>query len=97
MKFLNELNLDEIIINDIIEHNGDAITTDLDSNYHNVKTNYELLKYLGIKCFEQLLIYEIDIFLIDTDVLKNSLEKINNIKDFIDNVNEDFFYIENLI
>ena len=97
MNILSELGFNEDTINKIIEQNGKAILTDLDNNSKLVKTNYMLLKTINITCLEELFIYEIDIFLMNTELLTEKIKNTNNIEEFINKVNEDFFNIETII
>lgn len=97
MNILSELGFNEDTINKIIEQNGEAILTDLDNNSKLVKTNYMLLKTINITCLEELFIYEIDIFLMNTELLTEKIKNTNNIEEFINKVNEDFFNIETII
>ena len=97
MNILSELGFNEDTIKKIIEQNGEAILTDLDNNSKLVKTNYMLLKTINITCLEELFIYEIDIFLMNTELLTEKIKNTNNIEEFINKVNEDFFNIETII
>ena len=97
MDFLNEIGIENSIIEEIIKYNGEAILLDLDSYYENVKSNYLILKEMGITCINELLIYKLDIFFVDTEILKNSLRKINNLETFVLKVNNDFYNIDELL
>ncbi len=97
MDFLNEIGIENSIIEEIIKYNGEAILLDLDSYYENVKSNYLILKEMGITCINELLIYKLDIFFVDTETLKNSLRKINNLETFVLKVNNDFYNIDELL
>lgn len=97
MDFLNEIGIENSIIEEIIKYNGEAILLDLDSYYENVKSNYLILKEMGITCINELLIYKLDIFFVDTETLKNSLRKINNLENFVLKVNNDFYNIDELL
>lgn len=97
MDFLNEIGIENSIIEEIIKYNGEAILLDLDSYYENVRSNYLILKEMGITCINELLIYKLDIFFVDTETLKNSLRKINNLETFVLKVNNDFYNIDELL
>lgn len=94
MNILKQLGFDDNTINAVIEQNGEAILTDLDSNSDLIKDNYILLRNINIECIKELFIYEVDIFLMNNDILKSKLTSMQNINDFVDSVNEDFFNIE---
>lgn len=94
MNILKQLGFDDILINEVIKQNSEAILTDLDNNSKLVKDNVMLLRSVNIVCIEELFIYEVDIFLTDTNKLKKKLVNMSDLNDFVSSVNEDFFNIE---
>lgn len=97
MEFLNEIGIEEDIISEIINHNGEAVLLDIDSYCDNFKLNYEILKEIGITCINELLIYKLDVFFLDSEVLKQSLKDVSNLENFVHNVNTDFFSIDEIL
>lgn len=97
MNFLKEIGIDDNTIEKIIEQNGAAVITNLEANYDNASKIYKILKKININCIDELLIYEIDLFFIDYDILIKNINNLPNLRQFVDSVNDDFFVIEEII
>ncbi len=92
MNYLLDLGFNNETINKILEINGDAISLSFECNEENITNIINYLKKIGIKNIDQILIYEVDFFLNNFEEVKR---KINNYE-IIDNINEDYAYVENL-
>lgn len=91
MEFIKELNIDENTLNRIIEQNSESIIYTLETNKEKIKEIIDYLKKIEIKPINELLIYEFDFFLMDINTIKNKLNK-----EIIENINDDYIYIEEL-
>jgi len=92
MNYLLDLGFNNETINKILEINGDTISLSFECNEENITNIINYLKKIGIKNIDQILIYEVDFFLNNFEEVKR---KINNYE-IIDNINEDYAYVENL-
>lgn len=96
---MNFLNLDECYVDvydRIKKHNGDAAFSDLLLNQENAKQVITYLQNVGIKPIYELLIYEIDIFNTNINILKDYFEK-NGVSNVVNSVNNDYFTIEEFV
>ncbi len=94
MNYLMNLGFSEEIINKIIKQNGDAIIPSFECNKDNIVNIINYLKYIGIRNIDQLLVYEVDLFLKDYEEIKKKIR----VEDFetIYNINNDWIYVENI-
>lgn len=94
MNYLKDLGISENTINEIIEKNDEAIIPTFEYNQEKITDIINYLRYVGIKNIDQLLIYEVDLFLKDYEEIK----KLIRVEDFetIYNINNDWMYIEEL-
>lgn len=96
---MNFLKLDECYVDvydRIKKHNGDAAFSDLLLNQENAKKVISYLQNVGIKPIYELLIYEIDIFNTNVNVLRDCFEK-NGVSYVVNLVNNDYFTIEEFV
>lgn len=96
---MNFLKLDECYVDvydRIKKHNGDAAFSDLLLNQENAKKVISYLQNVGIKPIYELLIYEIDIFNTNVNVLRDRFEK-NGVSYVVNLVNNDYFTIEEFV
>ena len=80
----------------MIEKNGENEVLDLACNHQRVKNNIELLKSIGIKNIEDLLLNKSEIFLRPTEDLISKLSNIN-IYEFVNLVNTDYNEFEEIL
>lgn len=89
MDFLLNYDFSESDIEEIKQRYNEATISDLICNKENVIKNIIILKGIGIKNVNELLIQGIEVFQMSPDYLKNKLKQVN-IKNFVLDVNEDF-------
>lgn len=94
MNYLLELGINEKTIKNIIDHYGEAISLSIECNEENITNIIKYFYQIGIKNIDQLLIYEMDIFLTDFEKIKNKFDKVD--LETINNINDDFTYIEEI-
>lgn len=95
MKFLIDAGLSPKIIK-ILETKYDESTLDLlRIERDNVIEVINYFKEIGLKDIETLLITYIELFTRDVDDVKNAFNK-HNIKDVVEKINDDIFYIDNI-
>ena len=92
MNNLKELGINNNTIERIINNNSESIIFTIENNIENIREIINYMKQIGIYNIDELLVYEIDYFLLDINILK---EKINN-QEIIDNINNDCTYIEKI-
>lgn len=92
MNYLLEIGINKDVLNEVIRHNGEAISVSFECNKENVVNIINFFKQIGIKNIAELLIYEVDVFLEDFEFIRS---KINN--DAVDFINDDFTCIENYL
>jgi len=90
MEFLNKY-VNNNIMDIICENNDENIICSIIVNKDLVCNNIELLLQKGMKKIDDLLIYYLDKFLIDTNIINDKLTE-----DRIKLINEDIINIENL-
>ena len=86
--------IDENLLDEIIKYNDESIVFSLESNKDNIKKVIDYLESIGIKNIEELLKYEIDIFLHDLRFIKKKIHP-DDI-DLINNINDDCTFIEEI-
>lgn len=94
MNYLLDLGIKRKTLDKITEKNGEAISLSIECNEKNITNIIKHLKNIGIKNIDDLLIYEIDFFLNDFEIIKNRI-KINDYEK-IYNINTDWTYIEEI-
>ncbi len=95
MKYLIDTGLSPEIIKKL-EAKYDESTLDLlKIERDNVIEVINYFKEIGIKDIESLFVTYIEIFTRDVDDVKNAFNK-HNIKEVVEKINDDIFYIENI-
>ena len=95
MKYLINLGIKEKTLDKILKQNGDAIELSIECNKENITNIILFLKQIGIQNIDSLLIYEIDIFLTNFEIIKSKLIQCD--KETINAINEDFTFIEEIL
>lgn len=93
MNFLNNLGISNETIKNIIKYNDESIKLTIECNEKNITKIINFFKEIGIKNIDELLTYEIDIFLKDYDLLKYQIIK-SDIEKIVENINQDYTAIE---
>ena len=89
MDFLYEFGISDDTINSIIEHNGEGIVLSFLSNKDSICEIIRYFKSIGIIDISSLLIYKVDLFLEDIEVIKKKITW-----DFVGAINNDFTVID---
>lgn len=95
MKFLIDTGLSPEIIRKLESTYDESALDLLKIESDNVIDVINYFKEIGIKDIETLLITYIDIFIRDVDDVKAAFNK-HNIKEVVEKINNDIFYIENI-
>ena len=86
--------INEDLLSEIIRHNGEAIVFSLESKKESINRIINYLESIGIKNIDELLKYEIDIFLRDLSSVKKMIQP-DNI-DLINSINDDCACFEDI-
>ena len=86
--------INEDLLSEIIRHNGEAIVFSLESKKESINRIINYLESIGIKNIDELLKYEIDIFLRDLSSVKKMIQP-DNI-DLINSINDDCICVEDI-
>ena len=86
--------INEDLLSEIIRHNGEAIVFSLESKKENINRIINYLESIGIKNIDELLKYEIDLFLRDLSSVKKMIQP-DNI-DLINSINDDCICVEDI-
>ncbi len=92
MDFLIDLNIKKDTIENIKKLKGNNIEIDIKSNKEEITNIINYFKKLGINNIDELLIYELDTFFQDYDYIKENITS-----NTVEQINDDYTYIENLI
>lgn len=95
MKFLIDTGLSPEIIRKLESTYDESALDLLKIESDNVIDVINYFKEIGIKDIETILITYIDIFIRDVDDVKAAFNK-HNIKEVVEKINNDIFYIENI-
>ncbi len=95
MKFLIDTGLSPEIIRKLESTYDESALDLLKIERDNVIDVINYFKEIGIKDIETILITYIDIFIRDVDDVKAAFNK-HNIKEVVEKINNDIFYIENI-
>ena len=86
--------INEDLLSEIIRHNGEAIVFSLESKKESINRIINYLESIGIKNIDELLKYEIDIFLRDLSSVKKMIQP-DDI-DLINSINDDCACVEDI-
>lgn len=95
MKYLIDTGLSPEIIKKLEAKYDESALDLLKIERDNVIEVINYFKEIGIRDIETLLITYIEIFTRDVDDVKNAFNK-HNIKEVVEKINDDIFYIENI-
>jgi hypothetical protein len=93
MKFLEEYNFSEQFYKDLRTSYEDSTLDIFRIEEYNVKEVINYFKEIGIKPIEELILYKIEIFTKDIEIVKEAFNKYN-IKDIVSLINEDITNID---
>lgn len=86
--------INEDLLSEIIRHNGEAIVFSLESKKESINRIINYLESIGIKNIDELLKYEIDLFLRDLSSVKKMIQP-DDI-DLINSINDDCACVEDI-
>ena len=89
MEFLKEYGIDDKTINGMIESYDPILIDVFLCDERNVRKVIEYFQTIGINVVDQLLLHRIEIFSIDIDKIKKSIEKFD-LEELVKNINLDF-------
>lgn len=92
LDYLKDVNISDTTIEKIKKENNEGSIYDLYCNKIVVIDIINYLREIGINCIDELLIYQVDIFYLSLDELKEMINK-RDISEFVRKVNEDFLNI----
>ena len=84
------------MMDDMIQKLGYDIVLNMACNHELIKANIDLLISLGIKNIYDLLLNRDNIFLIDTEELKNKFKR-DDIEQLINLINNDYSYVDDIL
>lgn len=97
INYLKEYNITEETIEGLKKSYYEELIDMLSINQFAVRKVIEYLRNLGVKDFNQIILYNLPIFLADYDYVKECFEKVNDLKKTIDMINEDYMYIHEVV
>lgn len=96
MDFLTSVGVSAITLQKVKEYNGEAVVTDLYLNRIKVMEIIKYLSSIGINVVDKLLIYNVDVFLLSVENIKNKIDEYGVYK-FVTDINQDYSQISDII
>lgn len=96
LNFLLECNIDENVIKDIENTYYDGVIYNLNCNEYEIVKIIDYFRKIGIEYINELLVFNIKVFLCSFDEIVNRFSKYN-IDEIVKSINEDYMTINDIL